>query len=83
MNEKGLPGDDRHPKYGTRDPLAAFLVSGFLNTLDRLVDSVPREPLGRLLNILRGFFDFLAGRLDILKVCSPLPWTMVLCQQRK
>jgi SAM-dependent methyltransferase len=31
----------------------------------------------------RGFIELLSGRLDVLAVRSPLPWTMALCRVRK
>lgn len=68
-----------------------------------LIASVPREPLWRVLNILRGnylrdfgntpghlnhwskgnFLRLLEKRFEILRVETPLPWTMVLCRTRK
>ncbi len=68
-----------------------------------LIASVPREPLWRVLNMLRGnylrdfgntpghlnhwskdnFLYLLKKRFEILRVETPLPWTMVLCQTRK
>lgn len=64
--------------------------------------TVPREPLWRALNLLRGrywsalgntdghlqhwsrraFLRFVATRLDVLAVRSPLPWTQVLARPR-
>ncbi len=68
-----------------------------------LITSVPREPLWRMLNILRGkyltqlgntpghlqhwsksaFSRLLETRFDVLRVETPLPWTMVLCRLRR
>jgi len=67
-----------------------------------LIASVPREPLWRLLNMLRGnylkdlgntpghlnhwsragFLKLLEKKFDILRVETPLPWTMVLCRTK-
>ena len=67
-----------------------------------LLVSVPREPIWRILNILRGkyllnlgntaghiqhwsqksFLSMLEKYFDIVKVHTPLPWTMVLCRTR-
>jgi 2-polyprenyl-3-methyl-5-hydroxy-6-metoxy-1,4-benzoquinol methylase len=67
-----------------------------------LVLSVPREPLWRTLNVLRGaywptlgntpghlqhwskraFVRFVARRFDVLRVWSPVPWTVVLARKR-
>lgn len=67
-----------------------------------LLLSVPREPIWRALNMMRGkyigslgntpghvnhwsrktFIDFVASRLAIVEVRSPLPWTMLLCKRR-
>lgn len=64
--------------------------------------SVPREPMWRILNVMRGkylralgntpghiqhwsskaFQDFVAPSFDILEVCTPLPWTILLLQKR-
>jgi len=68
-----------------------------------LIASVPREPLWRILNVLRGnylkdlgntpghlnhwskagFLHLLEQRFEILRVESPLPWTVVLCRTKK
>ena len=67
-----------------------------------LLLSVPREPIWRALNMMRGkyigslgntpghvnhwsrkaFVDFVASRLAIVEVRTPLPWTMLLCKRR-
>lgn len=67
-----------------------------------LLVSVPREPVWRILNILRGkylmnlgntaghiqhwsqksFLRMLEKYFEIIKVHTPLPWTMVLCRTR-
>jgi 2-polyprenyl-3-methyl-5-hydroxy-6-metoxy-1,4-benzoquinol methylase len=67
-----------------------------------LILSVPREPIWRMLNVARGkylkdlgntpghlqhwsqrsFLRMVAGHADVVKVLSPLPWTMVLCRVR-
>ena len=64
--------------------------------------TVPREPLWRILNVLRGkywsalgntdghlqhwsrgaFTRFVAQRMDVVAVRSPLPWTQVLARRR-
>ena len=64
--------------------------------------SVPREPIWRMLNMIRGsywnewgntpghlnhwnthsFQGFVEKEFKILKILTPLPWTMVLCQKR-
>lgn len=64
--------------------------------------SVPREPIWRLLNLLRGtyisrwgntpghinhwscqeFIRLLESHLTVLRIKTPLPWTMALCQKR-
>jgi len=63
--------------------------------------SVPREPIWRILNIIRGsyisdfgntpghinhwsskaFMKLLSKYFDIVNICTPLPWTMVLCKK--
>lgn len=68
-----------------------------------LLLSVPREPIWRVLNIMRGkyngnmgntpghiqhwsqkgFLHFVHEHVDIVKVLTPLPWTMALCRARK
>lgn len=65
-----------------------------------LITSVPREPIWRVLNMMRGkyltslgntpghlqhwskqkFVNFIGTRFDILKIATPLPWTMVLAR---
>jgi len=75
----------------------AYRVAG-----GRLIASVPREPLWRVLNVARGkylsdlgntpghlrhwnrrgFVDFLSSRFDVVKVRSPLPWTVCLCEKK-
>jgi hypothetical protein len=30
----------------------------------------------------KAFIDFVASRLEIVEVRSPLPWTMLLCKRR-
>ena len=67
-----------------------------------LIVSVPREPVWRILNLMRakyitslgntpghiqhwskaGFLGFIGKYLDIIRVLSPLPWTMALCRKR-
>ncbi len=67
-----------------------------------LIASVPREPLWRVLNMARGkylpqlgntpghlqhwgqsaFVKFLEQRFRVSALRAPLPWTMVLCEQR-
>ncbi len=67
-----------------------------------LIISVPREPLWRMLNMLRGeyirhlgntpghlqhfsksaFLQLLSEHFEILKVLSPLPWTLVLARSK-
>lgn len=68
-----------------------------------LVLSVPREPLWRVLNVIRGkylselgntpghiqhwskskFLSQVSEHFEIVKVLSPLPWTMILCRPLK
>jgi 2-polyprenyl-3-methyl-5-hydroxy-6-metoxy-1,4-benzoquinol methylase len=84
-----------------RDPDRALDV---LERLARpwLLLSVPREPLWRVLNLMRlrylgaagntpghlnhwsrrGFAELLDGRLEVVELHSPLPWTMALCRVR-
>jgi 2-polyprenyl-3-methyl-5-hydroxy-6-metoxy-1,4-benzoquinol methylase len=70
---------------------------------DYLILSVPREPIWRALNLLRGkylvsigntpghiqhwsaaqFTDFVSRFFDIVEVQTPLPWTMLLCRQKR
>ena len=67
-----------------------------------LILSVPREPIWRLLNFMRGkylsefgntpghiqhwsrysFIKTVSRYFDIIEVKSPLPWTMLLCQNK-
>jgi SAM-dependent methyltransferase len=71
-------------------------------TMEPLIISVPREPLWRFLNMIRGrylthfgntpghcghwskrgFIEFLNKRLEIIKVSSPLPWSICFCRKR-
>ena len=83
------------------DPQKALeILSGLASPY--LVISVPREPLWRCLNLLRGKYIFdwgntpghlnhwnkkafirLVGHyFDIMRIESPLPWTILLCQRR-
>ena len=67
-----------------------------------LILSVPREPLWRILNIMRGkyienlgntpghiqhwtkngFLELIQSYFQVVEVCSPIPWTMVLGKKR-
>lgn len=67
-----------------------------------LITSVPREPVWRVLNVMRGkyirdlgntpghvqhwsqrgYLALLSTQFEIVRVRSPLPWTMVLCATR-
>lgn len=63
-----------------------------------LLASVPREPIWRILNMMRGHFHdtpghlqhwsrtafvaFLSQSMDVVLVRSPLPWTLALCRRR-
>jgi 2-polyprenyl-3-methyl-5-hydroxy-6-metoxy-1,4-benzoquinol methylase len=67
-----------------------------------LITSVPREPVWRMLNVMRGkyirelgntpgqvqhwsrhaYLALLSTRFEIVRVHTPLPWTMVLCVPR-
>lgn len=67
-----------------------------------LILSVPREPIWRVLNMARGkylkdvgntpghlqhwsrrsFLRLVSGYADVVKVLTPLPWTMVLCRTK-
>jgi SAM-dependent methyltransferase len=68
-----------------------------------LIASVPREPIWRILNLVRGsywkelgntpghlqhwskqaFVKLIGRHFDVLEVKSPLPWTMILAQQKR
>jgi 2-polyprenyl-3-methyl-5-hydroxy-6-metoxy-1,4-benzoquinol methylase len=68
-----------------------------------VVTSVPREPVWRVLNLMRlkyvsglgntpghlnhwskpGFTDFVGRRLDVRKILSPFPWTMVVGEVKR
>lgn len=70
---------------------------------DYVILSVPREPIWRGLNIVRGkylaslgntpghiqhwstvkFTDLVVRYFDIVEVQTPLPWTMLLCRQKR
>ncbi len=85
-----------------KDPVAALKVLQQLAN-PYLIVSVPREPIWRILNFLRGkymatfgnvpahvqhwsrrsFVKLLAQHLDIVKILTPLPWTMVLCRRKE
>jgi SAM-dependent methyltransferase len=67
-----------------------------------LIVSVPREPLWRVLNLVRGrywrdlgdtpghlqhwstpaFLALLQEQVEVVELCTPLPWTMALCRVR-
>jgi SAM-dependent methyltransferase len=67
-----------------------------------LIVSVPREPLWRVLNLVRGryrrelgntpghlqhwstpaFLALLQEHVEVVELCTPLPWTMALCRAR-
>lgn len=81
------------------DPSAALDVLAGLSK-NFLILSVPREPIWRVLNMMRGcywkdfgntpghiqhwskhsFLSLLEGRLEVVAVRSPLPWTLALCR---
>jgi len=63
-----------------------------------LLVSVPREPIWRILNLMRGqlhdtpghiqhwsktgFLSFLERYVEVVEVRTPLPWTIALCRTR-
>jgi 2-polyprenyl-3-methyl-5-hydroxy-6-metoxy-1,4-benzoquinol methylase len=67
-----------------------------------LIVSAPREPLWRVLNLVRGryprdlgntpghlqhwstpaFLALLHDHVEVIELCTPLPWTMALCRVR-
>jgi len=70
------------------DPESAWDVLCSLGPQNLLL-SVPREPIWRILNMLRGEYlrdlgnEMLSRNADVLRVRRPLPWTMALCRPRR